>query len=126
MSDPAVYLLPAVPEARTRVIDWGDASIGHPFAPILVTLRSIAHHRCCEVSDKRVQCARHTYLQPFTTCAPRAELIAVADVAQRVGAAARASSWRAALLGTPTPVHGEYDFPMPGGRQELPLDPRKP
>ena len=126
MSDPAVYLLPAVPEARTWVIDWGDASIGHPFAPIPVALRFIAHHRCCEVSDKRVQRARHAYLGPFTTCAPRAELIAVADVAQRVGAAARASSWRAALLGTPTPVHGEYDFPMPGGRQELPLDPRKP
>jgi hypothetical protein len=126
MSDLAVNLLPAVPEARTWVIDWGDASIGHPFAPIPVALRFIAHHRCCEVSDKRVQRTRHAYLGAFTTCAPCSELIAVADVAQRVGAAARAWSWRAALLSTPTPVHGEYDFPMPGQRQELPLDPRRP
>ena len=126
ISDPTANRLPAVPEGRTRVIDWGDASIGHPFGTMLVTLRSIAHHGCCEVSDPRVQRVRDAYLEPFTAHAPRAELIAVADVAQRVGAVARALSWRAALLGTPTPVHGEYDFPVRRWIQELLADPRKP
>ena len=37
--------------ARSRIIDWADASTGHPFGTMLATLRSIARHGRCEVDD---------------------------------------------------------------------------
>ena len=109
----------AGPAAGSRILDWGDASIGHPFGTMMATLRSIAHHGGCEVDDPRVQRVRDAYLEPFTTYAPRAELVALVGVARRVGAVTRALSWRAALLGTPTSVHREYDFPVRDWLQEL-------
>ena len=54
-------------------------------------LRSVACHDCCEVSDPRIQRVRNAYLEPFTTHAPRGELIAMADVAPLVGAVAAPS-----------------------------------
>jgi hypothetical protein len=71
------------------------------------------------VTDPRVQRVRDAYLEPFTTYAPRSELIALADVAQQVGAVTRALSWRAALAGASTEVHREHDFPVRGWMQEL-------
>ena len=107
------------PSAGARIIDWGDASIGHPFGTMTTTLRSIAHDSGCEVEDARVQRLRDAYLEPFTTYAARAELIALHDIAVRVGTVTRALSWQAALLGTPTSVHREYDFPVRGWLLEL-------
>ena len=73
------------PAARSRIIDWGDASIGHPFGSLLATLRSIARHGGCQVNDPAVQRVRDAYLEPFTTCAPRCELVAALTMAGRVG-----------------------------------------
>lgn len=105
--------------AGSRILDWGDASIGHPFGTMTTTLRSIAHHGECEVDDPRVKRGRDAYLEPFTTYAPRSELVALVGLARRVGAVTRALSWRAALLGTPRSVHREYDFPVRDWLQEL-------
>lgn len=105
--------------ATSRVIDWGDASFGHPFGTLLTTLRSIARHAHCDVSDPRVRRVRDAYLEPFTTNAPRSELLALVDVALRVGVVTRALSWRAALAGAPFEVHREHGFPVRGWLQEL-------
>jgi hypothetical protein len=113
---------PAGPAAGARVIDWGDASIGHPFGTMLATLRSIAHHGGCEIDDPRVRRLRDAYLEPFTTYGPASELTALVDIAQRVGAVTRALAWRAALLGTPASVHREHDFPVSGWLEELLTD----
>lgn len=96
----------------SRIIDWGDASIGHPFGTMLVTLGSIAHYGGCEVDDPRVQRVRDAYLEPFTAYAHRSELIAQVDIARRVGVVTRALSWRGALIESPPSVHLEYDFPV--------------
>jgi hypothetical protein len=109
----------AGPAAGSRIIDWGDASVGHPFGTMLTALRSIAHHGGCEVDDPRVQRVRDAYLEAFKTYAPRSELIALSDVAVRVGAVTRALSWRAALIGSPTRVHRELDFPVRAWLLEL-------
>jgi len=108
--------------AGSRIIDWGDASIGHPFGTMTTTLRSIAHYCGCDVGDPRVQRVRDAYLEPFTTYGPRSELIALVDVARLVGAATRALSWRAALIGSPTEVHREHDFPVRDWLLELLAD----
>jgi hypothetical protein len=105
--------------AGSRIIDWGDASFGHPFGTMLSTLRSIAHHGGCDIDDRRVHRVRDAYLEPFATFARRSELIALVDVARRVGVVTRALSWRAALVESPTHVRREYDFPVRGWLQEL-------
>lgn len=105
--------------ARSRVIDWGDASFGHPFGTMLATLRSIARHGGCEIDDPRVQRVRDAYLEPFSVHAPRQELLALVKVAQRIGWVTRALSWSAALAGSPTEVHRRYDFPIRGWLREL-------
>jgi len=105
-----------------RIIDWGDASLGHPFGTMLVTLRSIAHYGSCDIDDARVQRVRDAYLEPFTTYGPRSELVALVDVARRVGAVTRALSWRAGLIGSPAAVHREHDFPVRGWLEELLVD----
>lgn len=107
------------PAAGSRIIDWGDASVGHPFGTMLTTLGSIAHHSGCEVDDPRVRRVRDAYLEPFTTYAPRSELFDLVDVARRAGAVTRALSWQVALVDAPTPVHREYDFPVRYWLQEL-------
>jgi len=111
------------PSAGSRIIDWGDASIGHPFGTMLSTLRSIAHHGGCEVDDPRVERVRDAYLEPFTTYASRSELIVLVDVARRVSALTRALSWRAALIESPASVHREYEFPVRGWLRELMAEP---
>lgn len=112
----------AGPAAGSRIIDWGDASIGYPLATMLCTLGSIAFHGGCEADDPRVQRVRDAYLEPFTTFAPRSELIRLVDVARRVGAVSRALSWRAALIGSRPQVHRDFDFPVRGWLQELLAD----
>ncbi|HEX7538508.1 MAG TPA: hypothetical protein VF391_16080 [Dermatophilaceae bacterium] len=42
--DPATGSAPG-----SRIIDWGDASVGHPFGTLLATLRSLAFHGDCDV-----------------------------------------------------------------------------
>ena len=111
------------PSAGSRIIDWGDASIGHPFGTMLSTLRSIARHGGCEVDDPRVDRVRDAYLEPFTTYAARSELIALVDVARRVSALTRTLSWRAALIESPASVHRDYEFPVRGWLRELMAEP---
>ena len=111
------------PSAGSRIIDWGDASIGHPFGTMLVTLRSIAHYSGCEVDDPRIERVRDAYLEPFTAYAPRSDLIALVDVARQVSALTRALSWRAALIESPASVHRDYEFPVRGWLRELMAEP---
>jgi hypothetical protein len=103
----------------SRIIDWGDASVGHPFGTLLTTLGSIAHNSGCEVDDPRVDRVRDAYLEPFTSYAPRAYLITLVEVARRVSVVTRALSWRDALIGSPTAVQRELEFPVRGWLQEL-------
>jgi len=105
--------------AGSRIIDWGDASVGHPFGTMVSTLRSIAFHAGCDVDDPRLMRVRDAYLEPFTTFASPAELAALVAVAEWVGAVTRALSWRSALLGAPNAVQREHEFPVRGWLLEL-------
>lgn len=102
-----------------RIIDWGDASIGHPFGTMLCTLNSIAHHAGCGIDDPRVVRVRDSYLEPFASYAPRADLVRYVDLARRTGCVARARAYLAALEGEPVSTHAEYDFPVRGWLIEL-------
>jgi len=102
-----------------RIIDWGDASVGHPLGTMLCTLNSIGHHAGLGLDDSCVLRVRDAYLEPFTTYAARPDLVRCVELARRVGCVARALSYQAALLGEPLSAHAEEDFPVRGWFLEL-------
>ena len=92
-----------------RIIDWGDASVGHPLGTMLCTLNSIAHHAGCEIDEPRVVRTRDAYLEPFTTFAERSDLVRYVALARRTGCVARALSYKAALHGEPAATQAELE-----------------
>jgi hypothetical protein len=57
--------------SSVRIIDWGDACVGHPFGTMLATLNSIAFHAGTLREDRRMDDPRllriqDAYLEPFT------------------------------------------------------------
>ena len=77
-------------DGRISIIDWGDAVIGHPFATLLVTLRTY---------DGDAERLRDAYLDAW----PR-DVRAEADAALQVAALTRILSWKriADATGDPT------------------------
>jgi hypothetical protein len=67
-------------DGRVRILDWGDAVIGHPFASLVVTLRTY---------DGSAQPLRDAYLEPWGP-GYGSEL----DAALQVGAFTRILSWQ--------------------------------
>lgn len=98
--------------ADARIIDWGDASWGHPFGTMLSTLNSIAFHAQTEVDDPRVRRCRDAFLEPFAGSGARSELVHLVDLARRTGAVTRAVSYEAALRDAPDEVLAEFDWPV--------------
>ena len=103
--------------ADARVIDWGDATWGHPLGTMLATLNSIAFHAGVYVEgeplrDPAVLRVRDAYLEPFTSYAGRTTLVRAVDLARRTGCVAKALSYRAAMAGLPVEALAEHDFPV--------------
>ncbi|HET9778299.1 MAG TPA: phosphotransferase [Propionibacteriaceae bacterium] len=76
--------------SSVQILDWGDASVGHPFGTMLATLNSIAFHagvqpRNRAMDDPRVLRIRDAYLEPFTSLGSRAELLRWVAVARSAG-----------------------------------------
>jgi hypothetical protein len=87
-----------VADGRARIIDWGDASLGHPFGTLLVTERSLAADWGLGPDAPDLRRVRAAYLEPWRTGGEsRAELERQVELAVRTGALARAAGWRRAL-----------------------------
>ena len=100
------------PDGPARVIDWGDASVSHPFSTLLVTLGAVAHAAGVPVEDPVVDGVREAYLEPFAAYGTPAWLREQVRLARLTGVVVRAASWRAALLGQPPEVHRDLGFPV--------------
>ena len=110
--------------SSARLIDWGDASVGHPFGTMLATLNSIAAHAGVLPSDNpmddpRVLRIRDAYLEPFTGLGSRKELLRSVALARSTGCVTRAVSWERALQDAPITVAMSEDFPVRGWLLEL-------
>jgi len=73
---------------RLRVLDWGDASISHPFASLLVTFRLLEEVTKLSPGDPWFAQLRDAYLEPWGE-----GLSSVFALAIRVGAFAHVFSW---------------------------------
>jgi hypothetical protein len=86
---------------RIRVIDWGDAVLGHPFGTLLVTLGVLTSQLGVPADDPLIRRVRDAYLEPWRTAGEsRIELDRQVGLAVATGPLIRAAGWRRAL-GTP-------------------------
>jgi Phosphotransferase enzyme family len=88
--------------SSVRIIDWAEASVGHPFGTMLATLNSIAFHARVgdydgRIDDPHALRIRDAYLEPFTDLGSRDELLRWVAVARSTGCVTRAIAWESAL-----------------------------
>ncbi len=72
-------------DGRLRVLDWGDSSISHPFASLVVTFRFLEQVNRLPPTDPWFERLRDAYLEPWGP-----DLKDTLDLAMRVGAFAHA------------------------------------
>ena len=77
------------------IIDWGDAQVAHPFATLLVTLRSAAVRFEVPDDDPLIGRLRDAYLEPWRATLGRQELDRAVSLATWLGMLGRALAWRA-------------------------------
>jgi hypothetical protein len=73
---------------QRRILDWGDASIGHPFASLVVTFRFLEEVNGLSPTDPWFERLRDAYLEPWDTGLNEAFALA-----HRVGTFAHAIAW---------------------------------
>jgi hypothetical protein len=73
---------------RLRILDWGDSSIAHPFASLVVTFRFLEQRNRMSPDDPWFGRLRDAYLEPWGP--GRRDTFALA---MRVGAVAHAVAW---------------------------------
>jgi hypothetical protein len=90
-----------VQSGARRIIDWGDASIAHPFATMGVTLPIIASSAGMRLRDAPIRRLRDAYLEPWSAYGTGVQLRRALRLALRVWPVARALTWQAALRHAP-------------------------
>ena len=78
---------------RVAVIDWGDASLTHPFLTLAVTLRFAAQAAGLPVHAPEIQALRDAYLGPWAGHAPSAILRRAADIGSALGVVTGGLTW---------------------------------
>jgi hypothetical protein len=111
--------VPAQADGHYQVFDWGDASVAHPFAVLLVALRVVAHLQNLGPGDPALLRLRDAYLEPWTGEFDRASLVQATRLALRVGGVSRALSYRSALVEGTAADHDAYGDGVPQWLLEL-------
>ncbi|WP_203658217.1 hypothetical protein [Actinocatenispora rupis] len=73
---------------RARVLDWGDASVSHPFFSLVVTFRFLEERTGLPLDDPWYARLRDAYLEPWG-----GDFRDTFELALRVGAVAHAIAW---------------------------------
>ena len=71
-----------------RILDWGDSSIGHPFASLVATFRWLEEFTGLSPSDPWFERLRDAYLEPWGR-----GLAGTFELAMRVGMVAQLCAW---------------------------------
>ena len=100
---------------RHVFFDWGDACVSHPFHTLVVTLRAIVYRLGLEGGGATIVRLRDAYLEPWTSVAPRDEIVAAADLARRTGTVQRALAWYLTSPEMPPDVRAEHSASVPYG-----------
>ena len=87
-----------------RFLDWGDASIGHPFFSLVVTFRFLESRNGLASTDPWFTRLRDAYLEPYGR-----DLIATFSLAWRVGLVAHACAWLRHRQAMPAAARPAFD-----------------
>ena len=91
-------------DGRLRLLDWGDASIAHPFASLVVTFRFLEQRNGLRPADPWFGRLRDAYLEPWG-----GGLAEPAALAIRVGAFAHPIAWTRQRDHLPPAARPEFD-----------------
>jgi hypothetical protein len=91
-----------------RVLDWGDASIAHPFFSAVVTFRFLEEHNALAADDPWIMRVRDAYLEPWG-----AGHVEEFELAQRVGIFAHAIAWGRCRAGLAPAQQDDFDEHYP-------------
>jgi Phosphotransferase enzyme family len=89
---------------RLRVLDWGDASISHPFASLVVTYRFLEEFNKLPPTDPWFARLRDAYLEPWGS-----DLADTFELAIRVGTFAHACAWLRQRDALPEDARPDFD-----------------
>ena len=89
---------------RLRLLDWGDASISHPFASLVVTFRFLEEFNELRPTDPWFTRLRDAYLEPWGHGLEGAFALAI-----RVGAFAHVLAWARQRDHLPEEARPEFD-----------------
>jgi aminoglycoside phosphotransferase (APT) family kinase protein len=98
-------------------IDWAEASISHPFAGLVNTLRMYTYRYDYEPGGPEVLALRDAYLGRWTEYAPLDELRELFASAYALGALARAATWERLLLSLPPAQREDYEHNIGAWRE---------
>ena len=91
---------------RRRVLDWGDSSIAHPFASLVVTFRFLEERNGLAPADPWFARLRDAYLEPWGGGQTLRDTF---DLAMRVGVIAHAVAWMRQRDALPEGALAEFD-----------------
>ncbi len=98
-----------VRDGQARLLDWGEATVSHPFAGLVNTLRDIAFRRRLKPNGREMRRLRSVYLEPWTPFGSHRELAELFDRGYVLGALCRAMTWDRVLTGQRASVRDEYN-----------------
>jgi aminoglycoside phosphotransferase (APT) family kinase protein len=90
-----------------RIVDWGDASLSHPFVSLVVTYRFLEEQNGLQPGAPWFSTLRDAYLEPWG-----GGLVRAFDLAQLIGRFAHAFGWVALRRGLPADMRVKYDVPF--------------
>jgi hypothetical protein len=102
-----------------RILDWGDAVIGHPFGSLRVVGIALENRFELDAAGPEVQRLWVAYLEPWETLAPRAELLELARRAVELDAASRALTWTRIIEMLPGEEIAEWRYAPAAWMREL-------
>jgi hypothetical protein len=108
-----------VRDGRWRILDWGDSCISHPFASLLVPLRSLVYRQVMAEGAPELDRLRDAYLEPWSDLAPRAELLRAVDLGRLVGYGTRLLSWQRIVPHFDPPIREDYGESVPRWFRQL-------
>jgi hypothetical protein len=93
---------------RLRLLDWGDASISHPFASLVVTFRFLAEINKLPPADPWFARLRDAYLEPWGRGLAGAFALAIL-----VGTFAHTFAWSRQRDALPEAARADFDTRFP-------------
>ena len=115
----ANIFMPADGGGPYRVFDWGDSSVAHPFATLVVTLRVVADRLDLSNGARELLRLRDAYVEPWTGEHDRATLDEACRLALLTGPLSRALSWRRSLLDATPSARARHGNGVPGWLVDL-------